>query len=266
MTDQTARTGDGPRAGAFFDLDRTLVTGSSGFAIAIELARAGIITRRELLRDTWVAARFRLFSIDDATTDAVRARAGGYVAGVEEARISAVSQQVLDRMLPRVQHDVLERAHAHQSAGEPVFLVTASSQEFATLIAHSLGFDDAVGSRSEIVDGRYTGQAGGPFIYGEAKVAAVEELAARHGIDLARSTAYSDSVSDLPMLTAVGTAVAVNPDRELREIADEQGWPILTTDHLGRRLRQLAIAVAAVPAIVAAGQLATGRRRNGKSK
>lgn len=262
MTEPHTEAGDELRAGAFFDLDRTLVTGSSGFAIAIEMTRAGIITRRQLLRDSWVAARFRLFSIDDATTESIRARAGGYVAGIEASRMERVSQQVLDRMLPRVQPEVLARARAHRGAGEPVFLVTASSQEFASLIAHALEFDDAVGSRSEIIDGRYTGQAGGPFIYGDQKVAAMQELAERHRVDLKRSTAYSDSVSDLPMLRAVSSAVVVNPDRELREIAAKSGWPVLHADNLQRRLKQVAALLAVTPAVLLFGrQLAARRRR-----
>lgn len=244
---------------AFFDLDRTLVAGSSGFSILIEMTRAGIVQKRQLMRDTFVSARFRLWGLDDATTDAVRTRVGGYVKGVEQQRLSDISAAVLDRVLPRIYPDVLSRAHAHQAAGEPVFLVTASSQEFADLIAEVLDLDGAVGTRSEVVDGRYTGQPGGPFIYGEGKVEAMEQLAAEHGLSLERSTAYSDSISDLPMLRAVGHPVAVNPDRALRAVAREHGWEVLAIDQLTRRVTAGTAVVASLVAVAAATRLLTVR-------
>ncbi|MEH3053732.1 MAG: HAD-IB family hydrolase [Patulibacter minatonensis] len=247
-TDLTADRAPAPRtdlrAAAFFDLDRTLVSGSSGFSILIEMARAGIVTRRQLLRDTWVSARFRLWGLDDATTDAVRTRVGGYVKDVPSSDLEAISGAVLERVLPRVYPSVLARVHAHQQAGEPVYLVTASSQEFADLFAEVLDLDGAVGTRSEIIDGVYTGQPGGPFVYGEGKVEALADLAAEHGLALSASTAYSDSISDLPMLRAVGTPVAVNPDRALRRIAADEHWEVLAVDRLAHRLRTAGAAAA----------------------
>lgn len=231
------------RPAAFFDLDRTLVSGSSGFSILIEMTRAGIIRRRQLARDTVVSARFRLWGLDDATADTVRARVGGYVAGVPQARLRALSEAVLDRVLPRVYPQVIARARAHQAAGEPVYLVTASSQEFAEVIAAALDLDGAIGTRSEVIDGHYTGRPGGPFVYGPGKVDALSELAALNQLDLERSTAYSDAISDLPMLRAVGRAVAVNPDRQLARIARDEGWEVLSIDRLGQRLT-LAAAIA----------------------
>src|ERR687884_1044280 len=107
----------------------------------------------------------------------------------------------------------------------------------AGLLAHVLGFDGGIGSRSEVADGRYTGRAGGPFTYREGKAQAIRELAGREGIDLAASWAYSDSESDLPMLRLVGHPVAVNPDTVLARVARDEGWEILRFDRLGRRLR-----------------------------
>lgn len=244
---------------AFFDLDRTLVAGSSGFSILIEMTRAGIVQKRQLMRDTFVSARFRLWGLDDATTDAVRTRVGSYVRGVEQQRLSDISAAVLDRVLPRIYPDVLSRAHAHQAKGEPVFLVTASSQEFADLLAEALDLDGAVGTRSEVIDGRYTGQPGGPFIYGEGKVAAMEQLAADHGLSLAASTAYSDSISDLPMLRAVGHPVAVNPDRALRAVARQHGWEVLAIDQLTRRVTAGTAVVGSLLLATAATRLLTVR-------
>jgi HAD superfamily hydrolase (TIGR01490 family) len=250
------------RQAAFFDLDRTLVAGSSGFSILIEMARAGIVSRRSLLRDTWVSARFRLWGLDDATTDAVRTRVSGYVAGVETDRLEAISAAVLERVLPRVYPEVLERAREHQRRGEPVYLVTASSQEFADLLADVLELDGAVGTRSEIVDGRYTGKPGGPFIYGEGKVAAMLTMAEEEGLDLTGSAAYSDSISDLPMLRAVGRPIAVNPDRALREVAAKEGWEVLAVDQLAKRARLVTASTLGVVVAFFSARYAVSRRHS----
>jgi HAD superfamily hydrolase (TIGR01490 family) len=132
---------------------------------------------------------------------------------------------------------MLDVAYAHQDAGRPVYICTAAGQELAEMLAHVLGFDGAVGARSEIVDGLYTGQPGGPFTYREGKAEAMRELAAREGIDLAESFAYSDSESDLPMLRAVGHPVVVNPDAELGRVAKQEGWEVMRFEQLGRRLK-----------------------------
>ena len=138
--------------------------------------------------------------------------------------------------------------------GLPVFILTAASQEMADLLAHVLVFDGGLGSRSEIVDGHYTGRPAGPFNYREGKVISMQEVADREGIDLRASYAYSDSESDLPMLRAVGHAVVVNPDAALRRIAGEEGWEVVELDRLGRRLK-VAAAVGAGTAVASAGRM-----------
>jgi hypothetical protein len=153
---------------------------------------------------------------------------------------------------------MLARAYAHQDAGVPVYILTAASQEMADLLAHVLAFDGGLGSRSEIVDGRYTGRPAGPFNYREGKVVSMRELAAREGIQLGDSYAYSDSESDLPMLRAVGYPVVVNPDPELRRIAAEEGWEVLRLDRLGRRLKVLA-ALGAGTALASLGRVVRER-------
>src|ERR1035441_9577498 len=125
-------------------------------------------------------------------------------------------------------------------AGLPVYILTAASQEMADLLAHVLAFDGGLGSRSEIVDGRYTGRPAGPFNYREGKVLSMREVAEFERIDLQTSFAYSDSESDLPMLRAVGQPIVVNPDAELRRIAAEEGWEVLRLDRLGQRLKVIA--------------------------
>jgi HAD superfamily hydrolase (TIGR01490 family) len=111
--------------------------------------------------------------------------------------------------------------------------VSASPIELVSRIATALGLEGAVTTRSELDDdGRYTGQLTGEFCYGAGKVIEIEKLAAERGYDLERCAAYSDSISDLPMMERVGNAVAVNPDRELRELARERGWRIV---EIGRK-------------------------------
>jgi HAD superfamily hydrolase (TIGR01490 family) len=228
------------RAAAFFDLDKTLMAGSSGIFFARAAYETGMITRGRLARDAYENLRFRLRGSTDDRADDVRRRVGEMIAGVPVQQLQRMSPRVLAGVLPRLYPQMLARAYAHQDAGVPVYILTAASQEMADLLAHVLAFDGGLGSRSEIVDGRYTGRPAGPFNYREGKVLSMSELAAREGIDLNFSYAYSDSESDLPMLRAVGQPVVVNPDADLARIAAEEGWEVVHLDQLGRRLKVLA--------------------------
>jgi len=247
------------RAAAFFDLDRTLMAGSSGVFFARAAYEAGMISRRRLLGDLWQNLRFRLRGSTDNWADAVRVRVGEMLAGVAVRDLQRMSPRVLAGVLPRLYPQMLERAYAHQDAGRPVYIVTAASQEMADLMAHVLVFDGGIGSRLEIRDGRYTGRADGPFNYREGKVLSMRDVAERDSIDLAASYAYSDSESDLPMLRAVRHAVVVNPDATLRRIALEEGWEVIELDRLGRRLKVLA-ALGAGTALASLGRVRWGRR------
>jgi HAD superfamily hydrolase (TIGR01490 family) len=230
---------------AFFDLDRTLMAGSSAFQFGRAAYKAGIVSRRRVVADAWENVKFRLHGSTDAMTEALRQRIGEMLEGVRVRDLQRLAPDVLAGVLPRVYPQMLEIAYRHQDAGRRVYICTAASQEMAELMATVLTFDGAVGSRAEIVDGHYTGRPGGPFTYRDGKAQAIRELAERDGIDLAESWAYSDSESDLPMLRAVGHAVAVNPDKELARIARAEGWEILRFERLGRRLRVAAAAVVA---------------------
>jgi HAD superfamily hydrolase (TIGR01490 family) len=245
------------REAAFFDLDKTLMAGSSGIFFARAAYESGMISRRRLARDAYENLRFRLRGSTDDRADEVRKRVGEMIADVPVRDLQRLSPRVLAGVLPRLYPQMLERAYAHQDAGRLVYIVTAASQEMADLLAHVLAFDGGLGSRSEIVDGRYTGRAAGPFNYREGKVLSMRELAASESIDLASSYAYSDSESDLPMLRAVGHAVVVNPDADLRRIALQEGWEILHLDRLGRRLKILA-GLAGAAALGGLGGLARG--------
>jgi HAD superfamily hydrolase (TIGR01490 family) len=228
------------RPAAFFDLDKTLMTGSSGIYFAKAAFESGMISRGRLARDLLENLRFRLRGSTDARADSVRERVGELVADVPVRELERLTPRVLAGVLPRVYPEMLARAYQHQEEGRRVYIVTAALQEMADLLARVLVFDGGLGSRLEVRDGRYTGRPGGPFNYREGKVAAMRELAEREDIDLEASYAYSDSESDLPMLRAVGHAVVVNPDQELTQIARNEGWEIVRLDRLGRRLKVVA--------------------------
>jgi len=187
------------------------------------------------------------------------------LAGLPTRELHRLSHHVLGGVIPNLYPEVLALAHAHQDAGRPIYICTAASQEMADLMALVLGFDGSIGSRSEVLDGVYTGQPGGPFAYGAGKATLIAELAAAEGIRLAESYAYSDSASDLPMLRAVGHPVAVNPDAELTRIAFAEGWPVLHFARRGRLIRRVGVLVVAAAAGFGGG-LAIGRRGRARDR
>jgi len=251
----------GARGAVFIDLDRTLIEGSSAFEFGKASYRAGFLTRRQIAADGLANVIFRLRGSTDAAADALRMRVAHAIAGVRVRDLQRLGPSVLQGILPRVYPKMLELAYAHQDAGRPVYIVTAASQEIAELLAHVLVFDGAVGTVSEVVDGVYTGHPGGPFTYREGKALAVRELAARAGFELEASWAYSDSASDLPLLEAVGHPVAVNPDRELLQVAREHGWEVLRLDRLRRRIAIGGMTAVAAVAGGAGSVILAGRRR-----
>jgi HAD superfamily hydrolase (TIGR01490 family) len=248
------------RAAAFFDLDKTLMEGASGLHFARAAYRAGILSRRQLARDAWENVRFRLQGSTDEKAEAVRQRVLEAMTGVRRVRMSRLGPEVLAGILPSVYPQMLEVAWGHQDAGRPAYIVTAASQELSELLARVLVLDGGVGTPYEVRDGHYTGRLAGPFTYREGKAEALRLLAEREGIDLARSYAYSDSESDLPMLRAVGHPVAVNPDSELERIARAEEWEILRFDRLRRRMRLASIA-AGVALVGGGGGYLVGRLR-----
>ena len=228
---------------AFFDLDKTLMEGSSALHFARASYKAGQLSKRQLARDVRDNVRFRLQGSTDEATDALRARVYEAIAGKRVIDLARLTPEMLTGILPRVYPQMLDVAWRHQDAGRPVYIVTAASQEIAELLAHVLVFDGGIGARSEVRDGVYTGRPEGPFTYREGKAEAIRQVAVDQGYDLTDSWAYSDSESDLPMLRVVGHPVAVNPDTELARVAREEGWEIMRFDRLRRRLR---LAVGAV--------------------
>ena len=165
------------RGAAFFDLDRTLMAGSSGLYWARAARGAGLLTRRRIARYGWENVKFRLRGSTDQATDRVRREVGEMISGQRVVDLQRLAPKVLAGVLPRLYPQMLEVAYAHQDAGRPVYICTAASQEMAEMLAHVLGFDGALGARSEVVDGRYTGRSAGPFTYREGK--AVRDARAR---------------------------------------------------------------------------------------
>ena len=249
------------RAAAFFDLDKTLMAGSSGMQFARIAAKQGIIGKRQLASWGFEHLRYRLRGTTDERTTEVLKVARELIRGVPEKTVDRMGPEVMAAILPRVFPQMLEEVYAHQDAGRPTFIVSAAGNGVVEQLAHVLGMDGGIGTRYEVdAEGAFTGRLDGPFVYGEGKVTAMEEFATRHGIELAQSYAYSDSISDLPMLRAVGNPVTVNPDPPLAAIAGEEGWQTLHFERLGRRLVALAVTVLATVAGFGARRVATRRR------
>jgi HAD superfamily hydrolase (TIGR01490 family) len=250
------------RAAAFFDLDKTLMAGSSGMHFGRAAYRTGMVSRKQLLAWATDHLRYRLRGTTDERAQALLAEVRDLLAGVPEREIARMAPELLAGILPRIYPQMLDEVHAHQDAGRATFIVSAAGNELVALLARVLGMSGGIGTAYEVdADGLLTGDLDGPFMYGEGKVEAVRRYADEHDIYLEASWAYSDSVSDLPMLRAVGIPVAVNPDAELARIAAEEGWRVMRFEKLGRRL---AIAGATMTAAAVGGMgtaLAARRRR-----
>jgi HAD superfamily hydrolase (TIGR01490 family) len=249
------------RAAAFFDLDKTLIAGSSGMQFARVATRQGVVSRRQLASWGVEHLRYRLRGTTDARTADVLKVARELITGVSAKSVARMGPEVMAAILPRVYPEMLAEVHAHQDAGRPAFIVSAAGNEVVELLARVLGMEGGIGTRYEVDgDGDFTGRLDGPFVYGQGKVEAMREFAERHDIDLEASYAYSDSLSDLPMLRAVGNPVAVNPDPPLATIAREEGWQTMRFEHLGRRLLAVAATLLATLVGVGASRVAARRR------
>jgi HAD superfamily hydrolase (TIGR01490 family) len=222
---------------AFFDLDRTLISGSSGLPWARAAAKAGLISRRQMAKWAIDGVRFRMHGATDEATEKLLGEVKEVFRGTSARDIARMAPEVLVGVLPRIYPEMLEEVYAHQDAGRPTFIVSAAGDELVQMLARILYMDGGIGTSYEVDEnGLFTGELGGTFMYGEGKVEAMRRFADEHDIDLERSYAYSDSVSDLPMLRAVGIPVVVNPDEELTRIAVAEGWRVMRFERLGRRL------------------------------
>lgn len=249
------------RAAAFFDLDKTLMAGSSGMQFARVATRQGIVGRRQLASWALEHLRYRLRGTTDERTAEVLRVARELIAGVPAKRIERMGPEVMAAILPRIYPQMLDEVHAHQDAGRATFIVSAAGNEVVESLASVLGMEGGIGTRYEVdAQGNFSGRFDGPFVYGPGKVEAMRAFAADHEVDLSASYAYSDSLSDLPMLRAVGHPVAVNPDPSLAEIAKQEGWQTMRFERLGRRLVAVAITLLGALAGFGASRVATRRR------
>lgn len=215
-------------AGAFFDVDNTMMMGASLFHFARGLAARKYLTASDLAGFAWQQVKFRIGGRENpADVQASREQALSFVAGRSVHGLVRLSEEIYDELMAdRIWSGTRALAQMHLDAGQRVWLVTATPVELAQIIARRLGLTGALGTVAESANGVYTGRLVGEMLHGQAKAHAVRALAASEGLDLRRCTAYSDSANDVPMLSAVGTAVAVNPDQRLREVARSRGWEI----------------------------------------
>lgn len=252
------------RGAAFFDLDKTLMAGSSGMVFARVAAQHGLVSRKQMLRWGRDHLRYRLKgSTDDETRELLKVARETFN-GVPEREITRMGPEVMAGILPRVYPQMLDEVHHHQDEGRATFIVSAAANEMVASLATVLGMEGGIGTAYAVgPDGNYTGEFEGPFVYGKGKVEVMNRFAAEHAIDMDASFAYSDSASDLPMLRAVGNPVVVNPDEPLREIAKAEGWRVMHFERIGRKLA-IAGAAALAAAVGGSSRHLINRRREGR--
>jgi HAD superfamily hydrolase (TIGR01490 family) len=262
-SDETGESAPPPvdlTAAAFFDVDNTLVQGSSLVHFGRGLAARKYFRYSEVWKFIYAQAKFQLTGRENSEDVAEgRRRALAFIEGRSTAELSALGEEIYDEIIAdKIWAGTRALAQMHLDAGQQVWLVTATPYELAEIIAKRLGLTGALGTVAESVDGVFTGRLVGDILHGLGKAHAVRALAAREGLNLKRCTAYSDSFNDVPMLSLVGTAVAINPDGDLRELAREKGWEIKDF----RTARKAAkIGVPSALAIGAAGAVAAAVSR-----
>jgi HAD superfamily hydrolase (TIGR01490 family) len=240
------------RAAGFFDVDNTVMRGASIYWFARGLASRNYFTTSDLVRFGWQQLRFRVLATEHAgNMSQAKEAALAFVAGWQVEDVERLTEEIFDELMaPRIWAGTRALAQQHLDAGQRVWLVTAAPVEIGRVIAIRLGLTGAIGTVAEIRDDAYTGRLVGDLMHGSAKADAVVQLAAVEGLDLDRCAAYSDSANDLPMLSAVGRAVAINPDSALLRVARDRGWSVHDF-RTGRKAARIA-----VPSTVAAGVLA----------
>jgi len=254
-------TGVGTARAAFFDVDKTLLPGSSMYLFARGLYRHGFYTMRDIAGFTFGQLVFRLTGAEGRKgMEAAREQALAFIEGKRRDDLTQIGHDIVVEVIgPRIYPGMRQVIDEHHERGDRTYLVTAAPRELAQGIATYLGMDGALGTEAELVDGTYTGRLLGPVLHGPAKLDAVVRLAAEQGFDLRSSSAYSDSVNDRPLLEGVGRPVAVNPDRYLRDLAAERGWPVQDFRRR-RRLWLVWLPTGLAAGVTTALAAATGRR------
>jgi HAD superfamily hydrolase (TIGR01490 family) len=256
-----ASTGQHPRTAAFFDLDKTIIAKSSTLAFSKPFFDQGLINRRTVLKSSYAQFLFLLSGADHDQMDRMRTHLMNMCTGwdVEQVR-SIVNETLHDIVTPLVFAEAADLIAGHKLCGRDVVVVSASGEELVAPIARAIGATHAMATRMVVEDGKYTGEMAF-YCYGGGKVQAIRELAVREGYRLEHCYAYSDSITDMPMLAAVGHPSAVNPDRALRKEATARGWPVLSFSRpvsLRDRIPAPSGGAVATTAAVGAGALAAG--------
>jgi HAD superfamily hydrolase (TIGR01490 family) len=264
------RSRPGGRPAAFFDLDKTIIAKSSALAFSRPFYAGGLINRRHVLRSTYAQFVFLVGGADHDQMEKMREFLSKMVTGWPVETVREIVADTLHNIVdPLVYEEAVSLIEEHHLAGRDVIIVSASGSEMVEPIGELLGVDAVIASQLSIdEEGRYTGGIDF-YAYAENKAVAIGELAERRGYDLSRSYAYSDSITDVHMLEIVGHPHAVNPDKELRRVARDKGWPILVFDRpvaLGARMRlperrSALAALAAGTAVVVGGVIILGARR-----
>jgi HAD superfamily hydrolase (TIGR01490 family) len=246
---------------AFFDLDKTVISKSSSLALTRPFYRAGLVTRSQLLRGAYAQLVYLMLGADERRMDRAKEGMLALTKGWSREEVEQVVREALEEVVdPYIYQEALDLIALHQALGRRVYIVSSSPEEVVRPLAERLGVQEVIATRAETVDGRYTGNLEF-YCYRELKARRIVEVAKEQEIDLGGSFAYSDSITDLPMLEAVGNPVAVNPDRELRRMAEQRGWrirdfrrPVRLRQRLADvpRPHPVAIAVAAAVAAVLA--------------
>jgi len=216
-------------AAAFFDLDNTVVRGSSLFPFATALLRRRHLGLADLARFSWLNARFILTRTESGRArDLVMEKALGLVAGQRESDVLELCRGVVPGIVrDRTNPSMVVEIARHRRRGDQTWLVTASPVELAREIAGALGMTGALGTIAHVDNGRYTGRLVGEVMHGARKAAAVADLARAEGLELDDCSAYSDSLNDLPLLTLVGHPAVVNANWRLRQMAWKNGWRVV---------------------------------------
>ncbi len=242
-------------AAAFFDVDNTMMMGASIFHFARGLAARKFIDSGDLAAFGWQQLRFRLGGREPGPDQilATRRQALSFVTGRPTEELVELGEDIYDELMAdRIWFGTRSLAQMHLDAGQRVWLVTATPVELALIIARRLRLTGALGTVVESIDGVYTGRLVGDILHGGAKAQAVRSLAVKEGLDLRRCTAYSDSSNDVPLLSSVGTAIAVNPDPSLRDTARARGWEVRDF-RTGRKAVRIG-----VPSVLGVGTVAAG--------
>jgi HAD superfamily hydrolase (TIGR01490 family) len=217
-----------PGVAAFFDLDKTIIAKSSAFVFSRAFFQEGLINRRAVLKSAYAQFIYLLAGADTEQMERMRAHITAQCTGWDVGQVTAIVEETLhDVVDPLVYAEATELIAAHRQRGEDIVVVSASGTEIVQPIAKMIGATHTVATRMVTHNGRYTGDVEF-YCAGDNKALAARQLAQQQGYDLTRCHAYSDSISDLPLLEAVGHPAAVNPDRALRREAQQRGWPVLT--------------------------------------